>query len=111
MKYLQKSTLATKYNIIIFDSVHDDMDKIYNFCSNISIKYASNIRNKITDSIHSLRYLPFATPIYCTFGSYVTRKKIVENRYLIVFTVIQNFVFIYNIIDGRKNVIPTDLFK
>lgn len=99
------------YNIIILDSVYEDMDDIYNFCSNISIKYASKVRNKINDSINSLKYFPFATPIYCILGNHVIRKKIVDKRYLIIFTVIQNFVFVYDIIDGRRNITPTDLFK
>ena len=96
------------YNIQFLDSAYDDLDQIYNFCNNISQNYALKVRKQINKSINSLKLFPFASSLY--FKNFI-RKKIVYKRYLIIFTVISDTVFIYNIIDGRRNIKPTDLFK
>lgn len=101
-----------KYNIVIFNSVFEDLENIFIFCKNI---FYSNKISKILESLlkesYSLDTFPLAYPIYYKTSQYMVRKKIVDKRYLIIFTIIQNSIFIYNIIDGRRNIRPNDLFK
>lgn len=99
------------YNIIIFDSAHKDINDVYSFCNNISTSYAIKIKHKIAESVDALKFFPFSTPIYFIIQNKVFRKKIVLNRYLIIFSITKNDIIIYNIFDGRRNIKPTDLFK
>lgn len=98
------------YNIIIHDLAHNDMDDIYNYCCKISTKYAIKTIYKINEAINLLRYFPFANSLYLTIEKYIFRKKIVDKRYLIIFSIFQNFVYIHRIYDCRKNFKSTELF-
>ena len=99
------------YNVMILSAAHKDIDDIYNFCNNISINYALKVRNKIRQAIQSLKYFPFINPLYVILDNQIFRKHIVEKRYLIIFSVIAQTIVVFHIIDGRKNINPTDLFK
>ena len=94
-----------KCKIIVLDSAFEDLEKIH------GTSYVSKIVKRLLNEIFSLDIFPFASPIYCITSEYIVRKKIVDKIYLIIFTIIQNYVLVYNIIDGRKNINPTDLFK
>lgn len=101
-----------EYTTVIFDYVFEDLETIFTFCRNrYGASYASKTIRKLLNESYSLDTFPHANPIYYITNRYVVRKKIVDKRYLIIFIVIQNFVFVYNIIDGRRNITPTDLFK
>ena len=99
------------YNVIVLSSAHKDIDDIYNFCNNISISYALKVRSKIRQSIQSLKYFPFINPLYAVLENEIFRKHIVAKRYLIIFSVIGQTIVVFRIIDGRRNIKPTDLFK
>lgn len=99
------------YNIIIYEDAHTDIDDIYDFCCNISTKYASKVKASIVASINSLIYFPSANPLYAVIENIVFRKKIVDKRYLIIFSIFKNSIYIHRIYDGRRNIKPTDLFK
>lgn len=99
------------YNVIVLNSAHKDIDDIYNFCNNISINYALKVRSKIREAIQSLKHFPFINPLYALFENEIFRKHIVNKRYLIIFSIIGQTIVVFHIIDGRKNIKPTDLFK
>lgn len=99
------------YNVIVLSSSHKDIEDIYNFCNNISINYALKVRAKIRQSIQSLKYFPFINPLYAVLDNEFFRKHIVDKRYLIIFSVIGQTIIVFRIIDGRRNIKPTDLFK
>ena len=99
------------YNVIVLSSAHKDIDDIYNFCNNISINYALKVRSKIRQAIQSLKYFPIINPFYAVLGNEILRKHIVYKRYLIIFSVIGQTIVVFHIIDGRRNLKSTDLFK
>ena len=101
-----------KYNIIVLDSAFIDLEEIHDFYkNNFSLNYASKITKHLLTETFSLTIFPFANPVYYITSDYIIRKKIVNKRFLIIFTIIQNSVLVYNIIDGRRNIAPLDLFK
>ena len=99
------------YNVIVLNSAHKDIDDIYNFCNNISINYALKVMSKIREDIQSLKYFPFINPLYAVLDNKIFRKHIVDKRYLIIFSIIWQTIVVFHIIDGHKNIKPTDLFK
>lgn len=101
-----------KYKVIVLDSAFEDLEDIHSFCrNNYGTSYASKIVKRLLNETFSLDTFPFAFPIHYTTSEYIVRKKIVDKRYLIIFSIIQNSVIVYNFIDGRKNIKPADLFK
>lgn len=90
---------------------HRDLDSIANFCSNISAKYATKVRNNINLSIDSLLLFPKGYSIYLTFEDTTFRKQVSIKRYLIIFSVFENYIFIHKIFDGRQNFKPDNLLN
>lgn len=101
-----------KYNVIVYDSAYRDMRNIYNFCKlKYGINYAIKIRQKISEQINMLNSFPNSFPTYFVSEELVFKKKIVNRRYLVIFSVFKNSISIYYIYDGRRNIRPKDLFK
>lgn len=102
----------TKYKVVILDSAFEDLESIHFFCKNTyNEQYSSKVIKFLIKEILSLDIFPLLNPVYYISNHFILRKKIVYKRYLIIFTVINDTVFIYNIIDGRRNIKPKDLFK
>lgn len=99
------------YNILILDYAYSDKNAIYEFYLNINSNYANKVINRIDSAIISLKYFPFINPIYVVLENEIFRKHIVDKRYLIIFSVIGQTIVVFRIIDGRRNIKPTDLFK
>lgn len=100
------------YNIYILKSFYSDLNEIFNnLHSFFGTKYAYKIIKTIVSSINSLKTFPNSNPIFSYIDGYIVRKKIVNKRYIIIYIVIQNSIYIYNVFDGRRNINSSDLFK
>lgn len=99
------------YNILTLDNAYSDIAAIYEFCSNINSNYADKVIKRIDNAIQSLKYFPFINPLYAVFEKQIFRKHIVDKRYLIIFSVVNQTVVVFRIIDGRRNIQPTNLIK
>ena len=96
----------------MYDSTKHDFDEISEFYkSNYGISYSTKVKEEIQLKINSLKNFPKANPIYLKSNNIIFRKRIVNKRYLIIFTILSNLVFIYFIFDGRRNIKSKDLFK
>lgn len=97
--------LMNNYNIIIDQSAFDDLELIYITCkSRYGPSYALKTLAKILKEIYSLNHFPNSNPIHSTIDNITFRKLIVNKRYIIVFRVVENFIFIHFIYDGRRNI-------
>ena len=100
------------YKLILLDSAFEDLEDIHSFCkNNYGTSYVSKIVKHLLNETFSLYIFPLSSPVHYITSEYIVRKKIVDKRYLIIFTIIQNFILVYNIVDGRRNIKLTDLFK
>lgn len=100
------------YKIVMYDSTKHDFDEISEFCkSNYGISYSTKVKEEIQLKINSLKNFPKVNPIYLKSNNIIFRKRIVNKRYLIIFTILSNLVFIYFIFDVRRNIKSKDLFK
>lgn len=100
------------YNIEIYDSAKSNINTIYDYCLELyGIKYAIKIRSKIKAEIKKLMYFPESNPIYTISNDTVFRKRIVNRRYIIVFRVYFNYVYVYYVYDGRMNIKENNLIQ
>jgi len=107
-----RSVLGIKYNVIVYDSAYRDVKSVYDFCKfKYGIEYAEKIINKIKQEIYLLQNFPLSRPTYFVSKELVFKKKIVNKRYLVIFSVFKNSINIYYVYDGRRNIVPKDLFK
>lgn len=72
------------------------------FLRKFSIPYSKKIESKIDSSIKKLKSFPNIHPIFKKTNKNVYRKIIIEKRYLVVYTVKQQKVLVYYILDGRQ---------
>ena len=97
------------YSIIMSSTAKRDIDNISNFCSNVSTTYAKKVRYNIHLSINSLLNFPKGYSIYVFYEDTTFRKQVSIKRYLIVFSVFEDYIFIHKIFDGRQNFNPISL--
>lgn len=101
-----------KYNIKILASAFKDLENIFIFYNyNLNHTYAYKLILKIIQEIYSLKIFPYSNPIYHIQENIVLRKRLVYKRYLIIFEVASNFILIYHVFDGRRNLNPAKTFK
>lgn len=101
-----------QYKVISYNSANINLNSILYFCEEkYGIKYATKTVSRIIQTFKSLEIFPHSNRIYYSFNGQIFRKKIVNNRYLIIFTIIQNLVLIYYVFHGRRNINSNDLFK
>lgn len=72
------------------------------FLRNFSIPYSKKIETRIDSSIKNLKSFPNIHPIFKKTNKNVYRKIIVEKPYLVVYTLKQQKVLVYYILDGRQ---------
>ena len=100
------------YNITLSNSAKYDINIIFNYCTErFGLNYAFKIRNNIKAEINKLQYFPEANPIYSINNNNIFRKRTVNGRYIIVFQIIFNHIYILYVYDARRNINPEDLFK
>lgn len=92
-----------EYSIIMIRESHSTLKDCMLFLSNFSIPYSIKIHYIILNSIKSLKYFPNINPIFKKTSKNLYRKLIVINRYLVIYTVKQNTVLSYYILDGRRH--------
>lgn len=92
----------TDYAIRISDLALTTLDKNILFLRKFDVDYSIKFREKIIKEIENLAIFPHSNPIYKKTKYYTYRKKIVNNRYIIVYTIDKNIIYIFYILDGRQ---------
>lgn len=93
------------HKISLYNSAEINIEVIYYTClEKYGLNYAIKIRNKIKSEIKKLSTFPESNPIYLINSRLILRKRIVNNRYIIIFKIAKNKIFIHLIYDGRRNI-------
>lgn len=101
-----------QYKVKVYNSAHLCIRSIYYFCKyKFGTVYAKKIRDDIRREIKKLIYFPESNPIYTISNDTVFRKRIVNRRYIIVFRVYFNYVYVYYVYDGRMNIKENSLIR
>ena len=76
-----------------------------NFIKNVSLKLANNLQDTFFERINELQYSPFKYPFLNEINIKINtfRKINICKYYLIIYTVIEDIVYINAIVDGRQN--------
>ena len=78
------------------------LDENIIFIRKFNPNYSLNLREKIIKEIDNLLIFPHANPIYKRTSNYTYRKKIVNNRYNIIYALDKNIIYVFYILDGRQ---------
>ena len=92
------------YKIIITSKAQSDLSDCVAFVQNVSKEAAINLANDIFASIESLTSFPERNPVFEMPKSFpfIIRKNVVNKRYLILYSIENNSVVIYRILDSRR---------
>lgn len=88
----------TDYDIRISDLALTTLDKNILFLRKFDVNYSIKFREKIIKEIENLAIFPHSNPIYKKTKYYTYRN----NRYIIVYTIDKNIIYIFYILDGRQ---------
>ena len=92
------------YTVIIDPAVNDKMYEHFEFMARVSESAAERLLNSLVTDMHSLERMPYRNPVlnrpYLMSGKY--RYMVSCVRYLIVYQVIDDAVFVDDIQDSRQ---------
>lgn len=78
------------------------LDENILFLRNFDVSYSLKLREKIIKEIDDLVIFPHSNSIYKKTSYHTYRKKIVNNRYNIVYTIDKNIIYVFYVLDGRQ---------
>ena len=92
------------YKIIITSKAQADLSSCIAFVLNVSKEAAITLANDIYASIESLTNFPEKNPVFEMPKPFpfTVRKQIVNKRYVVLYTIENNNVVIYRILDSRR---------
>ena len=93
-----------KYKILISSKAQSDLSNCVAFVLNVSKEAAISLANDIYAAIGSLTTFPERNPIFEMPKPFpfTIRKQIINNRYIALYTIENNNVVVYRIIDARR---------
>lgn len=80
------------------------LERTLNNCKHFSPTYALKIEHSLHDALNFLKLFPYATSTIKLKGKpKIYRKFVIQKRFLIVFKLIQNTIYLSYFIDGRRS--------
>ena len=93
-----------EYTVIVDPAANDRMYVHFEFLARVSETAAQRLLDALVVDIHSLAHMPYRNPVfirpYLKTGKY--RYMVSCKRYLIVYQIVENTVFIDDIQDSRQ---------
>ena len=92
------------YKVNLLYKAQQDLSEIIQFVLNVSKDDAIILKKELYDSLETLTNYPERNPVFEMVSSfpYIVRKQIVSNRYIILYSVVLDQIYIYRIIDARR---------
>jgi len=92
------------YKVIVDPAVNDKMYDHFEFLARVSESAAERLLENLVEDMYSLERLPYRNPVfnrpYLRSGKY--RYMVSCERYLIVYQIVENTIFIDDIQDSRQ---------
>ena len=97
--------LGSNYNVHVDTAAYDKMFDHIRFLAQVSISAAERLYGDLTESIDFLKSSPASCPLYLSvrLKDVELHYKLCGKRYRIVFEIIGNDVFVYDIQDCRQD--------
>lgn len=92
------------FKVVITSKAQSDLSECVSFVLNVSKEAALTLANDIYSSIESLQKLPERNAIFEMPKSFpfILRKLVINKRYLALYSVEENKVVVYRILDSRR---------
>ena len=96
--------MADKYTIIINSKALSDLSECVSFVLRVSKEAAIKLKDDVFSSIESLSIFPEKNPIFEMPKSFpfVMRKQIINDRYIVLYSIEEDKVIVYRILDSRR---------
>ncbi|MCL2216326.1 MAG: type II toxin-antitoxin system RelE/ParE family toxin [Defluviitaleaceae bacterium] len=98
------NSVDKEYTVIVDPAVNDRMYDHFEFLARVSESAADRLLNGLVEDMQSLEHLPFRNPVfnrpYLKSGKY--RYMVSCERYLVIYQVVDDTVFIDDIQDSRQ---------
>lgn len=93
-----------QYNIAWTTEAMTDLSQCVVFVLNVSKEAALKLRDDIMNSVKQLEIFPESNPIFNTIKSFPfeLRKKVVNKRYILLYSIEDTTVCIYRVLDARR---------
>ena len=93
-----------EYPVIISNKAHSDIAECVGFVKKVSKESALQLLKDIYDSLSKLGLFPEKNPVFEGPKSfpYLLRKQIINNRYLALYTIEEQNVVVYRVLDSRR---------
>ena len=93
-----------KYHLIITSLAQSDIAECVRFVLRVSKDAAITLTNDIYRALNSLETFPERNSVFEMPKAFpfIVRKHIIKNRYIALYTVENNSVVIYRVIDSRR---------
>ena len=93
-----------QFNIVITSKAQSDLSECVNFVLKVSKEAAINLTNEIYDCLESLNTFPERNPIFEMPKSFpfIIRKQVINKRYVALYSIEDNNIVIYRILDTRR---------
>ena len=93
------------YHVYLSPKAKVMLEAHIDFLSQVSTEAAVHMKEEFLKALHSLEMIPLRYPVlvseYIKYGKY--RKMLVEKRYLVIYQVKENTVYVDAIVDCRTN--------
>ena len=92
------------FDIKITSKAQSDLSECISFVLHVSSDAAIDLLNDFYSSIHSLEKFPERNPIFEMPKSFpvIIRKHVINNRYIALYSVENNTIVVYRVIDSRR---------
>ena len=93
-----------KFQVIITNKAQSDLADCVGFVKRVSIEAAKQLASDLYSSFYNLDTFPEKNPVFPMPKSFpfVLRKQIVNQRYIVLYTVEKQDVIIYRVLDARR---------
>ena len=94
-----------KYFVVWTSNALSDLSSCVSFVLKVSKEAARELKNAFSLVSESLAFFPEKNPVFLTPKGFpfILRKQVVNNRYLVLYTVEEDKVVIYRVLDVRRN--------
>ena len=93
------------YRVLLSPKAKEMLDDHIDFLAQLNVDAAVNLKNAFLKALRSLETMPLRFPVleseYIKFGKYRKKKK--KKRYLVIYQIKENTVYVDYIVDCRAN--------
>jgi len=92
------------HKVVITSKAFADLQSCVSFVMNVSKEAAQKLQDNLFESFKSLKTFPEKHPIFEMVKSFplVVRKMIVDQRYIVLFSVKENEILVFRVLDVRR---------